>query len=109
MSRGLYSKALSKIALASSIACFFLPGISKISLLWIVDVDYIIQNALNDAYSLELVGVLVEGELFLCLAEDLADPSKVPLLHLDQGLGNESIVDACLLQLLYLCRRIQIG
>ena len=105
MSFGDNIRALSRIALASKTACFFLEknkGLALKLLLGVINVDDVIDHSLDYAYCLELIGVFVFGEFDFGLLKYALDPIQIVFLHFDQGLRDESIVNTCLVELLEL-------
>jgi len=109
MSFGDIIRALSSIALASRTACFFLEKkLGPIKLLGVVDVDHVIDHSLHNTYCLELVGVFIFGKFDFSLLKYALYPVKIVFLHFDQGLGDEPVVNACLVELLELLSLVQV-
>ena len=109
MSFGDIIRALSSMALASSTACFFLETkLGPIVLLGVVDVDHVIYHPLHNAYCLELIGVFVFGEFDFSLLKYALDPVQIVFLHFDQGLRDEPVVNACLVEFLELLSLVQV-
>jgi hypothetical protein len=63
---------------------------------------------LDYAYSLELVRVLVFGEFDFGLLKYALDPVQIVFLHFYQGLRDETVVNACLVELLELLSLVQV-
>jgi hypothetical protein len=63
---------------------------------------------LDYAYSLELIGVFIFGEFYFGLLKYALDPVQIVFLHFYQGLRDETIVNACLVELLELLSLVQI-
>jgi len=109
MSFGDIIRALSSIALASRTACFFLEKkLGPIKLLGVVDVNHVIDHPLDYAYCLELIWVFVFGEFDFGLLKYALDPVQIVFLHFDQGLRDEPVVNACLVELLELLSLVQV-
>ena len=60
------------------------------------------------AYCLKLIGVFVFGEFDFSLLKYALDPVQIVFLHFDQGLRDEPVVNACLVEFLELLSLVQV-
>lgn len=82
--------------------------LTPIILLGVVNVDHVIDHPLDYTYGLELIGVFIFGEFDFSLLKYALDSIQIVFLHFYQGLRDESIVNACLVEFLELLSLIQI-
>jgi hypothetical protein len=80
-----------------------------IILLGVIDVDHVIDHSLHNAYCLKLIGVFVFGEFDFSLLKYALNPVKIVFLHFNQGLRDEPVVNACLVEFLELLSLVQVG
>lgn len=71
-------------------------------LLWVVDINHVIDCPLDNADRLKLVRVFILWEFDFSLLKNALDTIEVILLHLNECLCNESVVYACLVEFLQL-------